>query len=152
MLSVTTNSVWSSIANRTIFVWPWNENARTEQEQQANENSAIWLVYRTDLTNALGHVGWLSKRTIGRSNNTFSKLRVFFGGKTRSPMCFDVFIHWLIKQVTNTYRNHRFQGHTNFALRTCNWHYKKNKQTMQHLITAPLGSVADFGTGACPGR
>ena len=54
--------------------------------------------------------------TIGRSNNTFSRIRVFFGGKTKSPMCFDVFIHWLIKQVTNTYRNHRFQGHTKIVL------------------------------------
>ena len=32
-------------------------------------------------------------------------IRVFFGGKTKSP-CFDLFIHWLIKQMTNTYRNH----------------------------------------------
>ena len=32
-------------------------------------------------------------------------IRVFFGGKTKSP-CFDLFIHWLIKQITNTYRNH----------------------------------------------
>ena len=32
-------------------------------------------------------------------------IRVFFGGKTKSP-CFDLFIHWLIKQITNTYGNH----------------------------------------------
>ena len=32
-------------------------------------------------------------------------IRVFFGGKTKRP-CFDLFIHWLIKQITNTYRNH----------------------------------------------
>ena len=32
-------------------------------------------------------------------------IRVFFGGKTKSP-CFDLSIHWLIKQITNTYRNH----------------------------------------------
>ena len=32
-------------------------------------------------------------------------IRVFFGGKTKSP-CFDLFIHWLIKQISNTYRNH----------------------------------------------
>ena len=38
--------------------------------------------------------------------------RVFFGGKTRSP-CFDLFIHWLIKQITITYRS--FQGHTKIA-------------------------------------
>ena len=27
-------------------------------------------------------------------------IRVFFGGKTKSP-CLDLFIHWLIKQITN---------------------------------------------------
>ena len=32
-------------------------------------------------------------------------IRVFFGGKTKSP-CFALFNHWLIKQITNTYRNH----------------------------------------------
>ena len=31
-------------------------------------------------------------------------LLVFFGGKTKRS-CFDPFIHWLIKQITNTYRN-----------------------------------------------
>ena len=37
--------------------------------------------------------------TIGQSK--------FFGGKTQSA-CFDLFIHWLIKQITNTfsYENH----------------------------------------------
>ena len=34
--------------------------------------------------------------------------RVFFGGKTKRP-CFDLFNHWLIKQITDTYRN-IFQG------------------------------------------
>jgi len=28
-------------------------------------------------------------------------IRVFFGGKTKRP-CFDLFIHWLMKQITNT--------------------------------------------------
>ena len=32
-------------------------------------------------------------------------IRIFFGGKTQRP-CFDLSIHWLIKQITNTYRNH----------------------------------------------
>ena len=33
------------------------------------------------------------------------RIRVFFGGKTKS-LCFDLFTHWLIKEITNTYRNH----------------------------------------------
>ena len=53
------------VNNRAIFVWPWNENARTKQKQQTNGNRAIWLVYRTD-TNARGF--WLVKRTLGWKN------------------------------------------------------------------------------------
>ena len=45
-----------------IFLWAWNENARTKQKQQRNGNRAIWLVYRTD-TNAHGF--WLVKWTLG---------------------------------------------------------------------------------------
>ena len=39
-------------------------------------------------------------------------IRVFFGGKTKRP-CFDLFIHWLIKQITNTYRNYFSGSHEN---------------------------------------
>ena len=53
------------LADRAIFVWPWNEQARTKQKQQTNGNRAILLVYRTD-TNALGF--WLLKRTLGWKN------------------------------------------------------------------------------------
>ena len=62
----------------------------------------------------------------------FLHTRVFFGGKTKSP-CFDLFTHWLIKQITNTYetsqialfpfvcgfcfvRAFSFQDHTKIAL------------------------------------
>ena len=31
-------------------------------------------------------------------------IRVFFGGKKKNP-CSILFIHWLIKQITTTYRN-----------------------------------------------
>ena len=30
--------------NRAIFVWPWNDYAQTEREQQTNKKIAIWLV------------------------------------------------------------------------------------------------------------
>ena len=42
-------------------------------------------------------------------------IRVFFGGKTKSP-CFDLFIHWLIKQITNTYRNHFSRSYENCSI------------------------------------
>ena len=115
---------WAYFYDRANFVWPWNENARTKQKEQKNGNRGIWLVYRTD-TNAPGF--WLVKRTLGckkfmpeeLSRNRFDvilkhdwpieqclrHIRVFFGGKTKSP-CFVLFNHWLIKQITNTYRNH----------------------------------------------
>ena len=86
------------------------------------------MVYRTN-TNARGF--WLVKRRLRWKNflpenfleinwyfaltsycshywpieQYLRHIRDFFGGKTKSP-CFDLFIHWLIKQVTNTYRNH----------------------------------------------
>ena len=120
---VNRSPIWYTLffyKNRAIFVWPWNENAQTKQKQQTNENRAIWLVYRTDM-NARGF--WLVKRTlgwknfmpenfleinryfaltshcntIGQSNNAFSILGCFFGGKTKRP-CFDLFIHWLINK------------------------------------------------------
>ena len=48
--------------NRAMFVWPWNENARTKKKQQTDGNRAIWLVYRTD-KNSRGFC--LVKRTLG---------------------------------------------------------------------------------------
>ena len=91
-----------------------------------------WLVYETD-TNALGF--WLVKRTlgwkkfmpenfleingyfaltsncntIGPSNNAFPILGFSLAGKRRDH----VFIHWLIKQITNTYRNHFSRSYEN---------------------------------------
>ena len=53
------------LVNRAIFVWPWNESARTKQTQPTNGNRAIWLVCRTD-TNARGF--WLVKPTLGWEN------------------------------------------------------------------------------------
>ena len=52
--------------------------------------------------------------TIGQSNNAFSILG-FFGGKTKSP-CFDLFIHWLIKQIAITYRNHFPRSYENRSI------------------------------------
>ena len=39
----------------------------------------------------------------------------FFGGKTKRP-CLDLFIHWLIKQMTNTYRNHFSRSYENRSI------------------------------------
>ena len=42
-----------------------------------------------------------NRRTEIERFDWFSFIRVFFGWKTKRS-CFDVFIHWLIKQITNT--------------------------------------------------
>ena len=42
---------------------------------------------------------------------------VFFAGKTKRP-CFGLFIHWLIKQLTNTYRNHFSRAYENRSTQT----------------------------------
>ena len=106
----------------------FRKNAWTKQKQQTNGNRAIWLVYQAD-TNALGF--WLVKWTLVWRNFMLENfleinpilrfdvilqhdlpskqchlhIRILFGRKTKRP-CFEFFIHWLIKQVTNTYRNH----------------------------------------------
>ena len=45
-------------------------------------------------------------------------VRFFFGGRTKRP-CFDLFIDWLLKQITNTYRNHFSRSYENCS--TCEW-------------------------------
>ena len=113
---------------RMTLKWRLNENSRTKQKQQTNENRAIWLVYQTD-TNAHGF--WLVRRTLWwqklhawelSRNQPILRfdvimqhdwpieqcplhIRVFFGGKTKRA-CFDLFISWLIKTITNNYRNY----------------------------------------------
>ena len=115
--------------HRAIFVWPWNENAQIKQKQQTNGKRAIWLVNRTD-TNRGGF--WLVKRTLGWKNlmpenflefnrylaltsyyNTIGQSNNAFSILGFSLACFDLFIHWLIKQITNTYRNHFLRSYEN---------------------------------------
>ena len=53
--------------------------------------------------------------TIDQSNNAFLIFnRVFFCRKMKSPR-FDLFIHWLIKQMTNTYRNYFSRSYKNLS-------------------------------------
>ena len=106
---------------------------KTREQNRNNKRTEIerfdWCIER--IQTHLGF-GWLSERsgkqtscpknfleivltsycnTIGQSNNAFSILG-FFGGKTKSP-CFVLSIHWLIKQITNTYGNHFSRSYEN---------------------------------------
>ena len=101
---------------------------KTREQNKNNKRAEIkrfdWFIERIQT-----HL-WLVKRTLGWKNfmpeelsrNRFDvilqhdwsieqcllHIRVFFGGKMTSP-CFVPFIHWLIKQITNTYQNHFFK-------------------------------------------
>ena len=72
-------------------------------------------------------------------------MRVFFGRKTKS-LCFDLFIHWLMKQITNTDRNHfsrsyenrsswRKWGKSSHFFWSSNTHYELNRLP---IATCPL--------------
>ena len=60
-------------------------------------------------------------------------IRVFFSGKTKRP-CFDLIIHWLIKQITRTYRNHfsRLYEDRSILLRSTEYHHKKRYPDRVH--------------------
>ena len=111
--------------------------------EQTNGNRATWFVVRTD-TNARGFLlvertlEWKNFipenfleinryfaltsycNTIGQSNNVFYIL----GFSKRR--CFDLFIHWLIKHIMNTYRNHfsrSYENHSKSSVWT-EWKYR----------------------------
>ena len=63
-------------------------------------------------------------------------IRVVFGGKTKRP-CFDLFIRWLIKQVTNTYRNHFSRSYENRS----NRELKQRRFWTTHITRSELFSL-----------
>ena len=102
---------------------------KTREQNRSNKRTEIegfdWFIERIQTRVAFG---WLSKRSGEKTARELSRnqpilrfnvilqhdwpieqflyhIRLFFGGKTKRP-CFDLFIHWLIKQITNTYRNY----------------------------------------------
>ena len=124
-----------------LFIRPWNEQARTKQKEQKNERKKSDLI---GLSNGYERAWRLVGSTNARlkkihARRTFTSLhfdvilqhhwsieqcllriRVFFGGKKKSPT-FHLFIHWLIKQITNTYRNHFSMSYEN----RCKTHFHK---------------------------
>ena len=54
--------------------------------------------------------------TTGQSNKAYSILGFSLAGKRRVHECFDLFIHWLIKQIKRTLTETIFQGNTKIAL------------------------------------
>ena len=104
----------------------WQDTSFTREQNRNNKRTEIerfdWFIERIQTRVAFG---WLSEnsgektscpelsrnQSILRFDVTLQldwaieqcllNVRVFFGGKTKSS-CFHLFIHWLIKQVTNT--------------------------------------------------
>ena len=110
---------------------------KTREQHKNNKRTEIkrfdWFIERKQTHLAFG---WLSKRSAEKnfmpeelSRSCFDvilqhdwsmeqcllHIRVFFGGKTKSP-CFVLFIHWLIKQITNTYWNHFSRSYENRSI------------------------------------
>ena len=117
---------------------------KTREQNRNNKRTEIersdWLIERIQTRVAFG---WLSKRSGEKAqersrNQSILRLdvilqndrpieqcllhiRVFFDGKTKR-LCFDFFMHWLIKQITNTYRNHFSRSYEN---RSDNFQYTR---------------------------
>ena len=119
-------------AVRVIFVWPEKRNNKLKETERfdwfcrTNTNArGFWLVTRT--------LGWKNFMDEELSRNQLTlrfdvlvqhdwpieqclpHIKVSFGGKPKSP-CFDLFIHWLTKQKTNTYRNHFSRSYENRSI------------------------------------
>ena len=109
-----------------------------EQNRNNNLTEVEWFDWFIERTQTRAAFGWLSehsgekpscpwifyewidtslwRHTATRlANRCLLHIRVFFGGKSKSP-CFDLFIHWQIKQITNTYGNHFSRSYENRSI------------------------------------
>ena len=119
------------------------ERSRTEMER------FDWFIERIQTRVAFG---WLSERSGEKTSRPRTRnqsilrpdvimqhdwpieqcllhIRVFFGGKTKRS-CFDLFIHWLIKQITNTYRNQFSRKYENRSIKD----WKDPEQKLNHQL------------------
>ena len=74
------------IQTRVVFSWLSERSGKKLHAQELSRNKPILLF------DAILQHDWPIEQCL-------LHIRVFFGGKTKSP-CFDLFIHWLIKQIT----------------------------------------------------
>ena len=90
------------LSNGSLVAFDWLSERSGEKTSHARELSRNQSVLRFDVM--LQH-HWPIEQCLPH-------IRVFFSGKTKSPY-FDLFIHWLIKQIMNTYRNHFSRSYEN---------------------------------------
>ena len=143
---------------------------KTREQNKNNKETEIkrfdWFIERIQTHLAFG---WLSERSAKKnfmpeelsrnqsilrfdvilqhdwpSEQCLLHIRVFFGGKTKSP-CFVLFIHWLIKQITNTYGNHFSRSYENCSIGLLNVSLKRTclrgrrlKLKGQGVLGAPI--------------
>ena len=129
------------MSNRAIFAWPlkWKRANKTEKNEWTEIERFDWFIERIQTRAAFG---WLSERlaektscpknflklnqyfaltsycnTTGQSNNAFSILGFFLAGKRRVHVLIRFHHrHWLIKQITNPYRNHFSRSYENRSI------------------------------------
>ena len=92
---------------QTHVAFSWLSEPSSEKKLHVRELSRNPLLLRSDVM--LQH-HWPIEQCL-------LHIKVFFGGKTKRP-CFDVFVHWLIKQITKTYRNHGSRSYENRSRNT----------------------------------
>ena len=125
-------SIISNVLNNENLLqvrFSYDLELKTREQNRSNKRTEIerfdWFIERIQTRVAFGwwgeHSGEKTARELSRNQpilrfnvilqhdwpieQCLFHIRVFFGGKTKRP-CFDLFIHWLIKQITNTYRNY----------------------------------------------
>ena len=90
---------------QTLVAFDWLSERSNEKTSHARELSRNQWILRFDVM--LQHHWPIEGCRL--------HIRVLFGGKTKSP-CFDLFIHWLIKQIMKTYRNHFSRSNENRSI------------------------------------
>ena len=133
-------AVWTKLLV-LIKRFSYDLEMKTHEQNRNNKRTEIewfdWFIERIQTRVAFG---WLGERLAEKlhARRAFSKsidtslwrhtathywpieqcllhIRVVCGGNTKSP-CFDLFIHWLMKQITNTYRNHFSRSYENRSI------------------------------------
>ena len=122
------------IKRKRLERFAYDLEMKTREQNRNNKRTEIerfdWFIERIKTHVA---VGWLSERSAEKTRNqwilrfdvilqhdwAFKQcllyIRVFFGGKTKSP-CFDLFIYCLIEKITNINRNHFSRLYENRSL------------------------------------
>ena len=102
------------IQTRVAFGWLTNARVKKRHAWELSQNQSI-LHFDVILQH-----DWPIEQSL-------LHITVFFGGKTKRP-CFDLLIHWLIKQITNTCRNHFSRSYENLST------YLAGKSTISALL------------------